>query len=324
MGMAEDIQKSLADQSKFYREREDDTCDIDSEEESSENSMEKKDLISSFSGGETSAYMSFILSQDQRYNCHHIFANTGEEDERTLDFVNAIDKLYGLNVIWLEAVVHHGERVGTTHKIVTYETASRNGEPFKEVIKKYGIPNKAYPHCTRELKLAPIKSWMKEMGLSNALSAVGIRADEMDRISSQAEKNKIIYPLIKAGITKKDIKKWWSTSPVKLGLDEHEGNCKWCWKKSPRKLITLAIDRPEIFNFPRTMEKKHGLSGHNIDGTKRVFFRGNKSTKDIFEMAEKAISDPTFKKFTEPDYTAQHELDLENGCGESCEVYADE
>jgi hypothetical protein len=245
-----------------------------------------------------------------------MFANTGQENEETLDFVHQCDKAFNLNVVWLEAVVHHGERVGTTHKIVNYETASRDGEPFEEVIKKYGIPNKAYPHCTRELKLAPIRSWVKSQGLEDAHMAVGIRVDEIDRMQHDAEAKHIIYPLVRLGISKSDINRFWDSQDFRLNLKGYQGNCKWCWKKSLRKHFTLIKESPEIYDFPARMEAKYGLAGYNEDGTHRVFFRKNTSTKDLIAMSRESGMAPAFDDAKSYNY----ELDLSNGCTESCEV----
>lgn len=105
--------------------------------------MKKETLFVSFSGGRTSAYMCWWLLNNKadKFNFIFVFANTGQEHEKTLEFVDKVDKWLGLNLVWLEAVVHEGELTGSTHKIVNYETASRTGQPFEDVIKKYGIPN---------------------------------------------------------------------------------------------------------------------------------------------------------------------------------------
>lgn len=118
----------------------------------------KKLMQISMSGGETSAFMANYLIQNysEEYDFIVTFANTGLENEKTLEFVNNCDKYFGFNTVWIEADVQHGQRISSKHKIVTFKTASRKGEPFHEVIKKYGIPNKKYPHCNRELKLNPI------------------------------------------------------------------------------------------------------------------------------------------------------------------------
>lgn len=277
-------------------------------------------LVVSFSGGETSAMMSYILKNDERYDCNFVFANTGAEDERTLKFVDECDKKFGLGVVWLEAVVHPEKGVGTTYSVVDYKTASRNAEPFEEVIKKYGVPNNARPICTRELKKTPITKWQKDKGLGSNSIAIGIRADEADRMSINAEKEKIIYPFIKMGIRKRDVKLFWEKQSFNLGISEHEGNCVWCYKKSDRKLFTLILDKPEIFDFPRRMEKEYGRIAAKQEGLGHKFWRNNRSTDEMFEQADRTI----FDKFTEPDWLAQGELDLGGGCGESCEVWSDE
>lgn len=277
-----------------------------------------EEIIVSFSGGETSAYMAWLLHQEPQFNCHFVFANTGQEDVRTLDFIKACDDAWGLGVIWLEAVPHYGQRKACTHKIVNYNSADRCGRVFADMITKYGIPNQAYPHCTRELKLHPIRSWMRSLGLIKAKTAVGIRYDEIDRQALNAKKMGIFYPLIESKVTKRDVKQFWHKQNFSLGLEEHEGNCMWCWKKSERKLLTLAQNRPEIFNFPANMERECGLSGHNIDGTPRTFFRNHQTAKGLLEKA----SSTDFVPFTEPHYF-NPDIDVGGGCGESCEVYAD-
>lgn len=258
------------------------------------------------------------VNLSERYELLYIFANTGCEHEKTLEFVQACNDAWNLDIHWVEAVVHHGERKGCTHNTVTFETAARNGEPFEAVIEKYGIPNKAYPHCTRELKLGPITSLMESKGFKDAVTAVGIRADEVDRISPTHKEKKIIYPLISMIPTRLgDIRAWWNKQPFDLDLPEHLGNCVACHKKSFRKLRTVADEMPHAFDFTARMEAEHGLSGHNVDGNKRVFFRGNRNTQDIFDMK---LSDP----FVESS-ALQTDLfwDAAGGCSESCDIYAD-
>jgi len=66
--------------------------------------------------------------------------------------------------------------------MTNFTTACRDGEPFEAVIKKYGIPNMDFPHCTRELKIRPIHAFAKVyFGSVDYVSAIGIRADEVDQ-----------------------------------------------------------------------------------------------------------------------------------------------
>lgn len=248
-----------------------------------------------------------------KFNMIFLFANTGCEWEETLIFTDRCDREFGLNLVWVEAVVHQNEKRGCSHRVVTFESASRNGEPFEAMITKYGIPNKAYPHCTRELKLNPMRSYTDSIGWATGdyLRAVGIRADEPKRIRQDAAAVGIIYPLAHDFmLTKPEINDWWLQQSFNLNLLEHQGNCKWCWKKSHRKLVTIAKETPQAFNFPMRMEMNYGLSGHNVDGTKRTFFRGHMSTLDILESAA-ANTIPMLR--LDPDEDA--------GCSESCEPF---
>lgn len=152
----------------------------------------KSNLLVCRSGGKTSEFMyKYILeNHSDEYNIVGIFANTGWEHHKTLEFVNNNDieneRLFGVKPVWVEAVVHEG-RVASTHKLVTYKTASRNMEPMVDVVKKYGLPNAAYPHCTRELKEQPIHDYIKNvMGWSNSLKGKIIK-DKSKLITNDIE-----------------------------------------------------------------------------------------------------------------------------------------
>lgn len=283
-------------------------------------------LSVSFSGGRTSAVMARLLKEQYMFDKDIVvtFANTGCEHEDTLRFVNDCDRNWGLGVVWLEAVVTQGKRVGIRHKIVTYETASRNGEPFEEYIKKYGIPNAGSPQCTSRLKTEVMESYLKSIGFKrgkglNYWTAIGIRADECDRVSMKAGEMQFVYPLVEWGFTKQGVIDYMSKYDFDLRIPEHLGNCTWCWKKSLRKHLTLAQDYPEVFNFPAKMEEKY--SNIKAKNGERNFFRGNTSTKQILEISKKG----GFKRFDDPNYRLledwNDDLDRRSSCEDSCEVY---
>ena len=278
----------------------------------------KPKLNISFSGGRTSAYMTkkIIDNWSDKYDFITVFANTGLEHPKTLEFVHNCDMHFGFNTIWVEGVVHYDKKKSSTHKIVSYETASRNGEPFEAYIKKYGIPNKAFPQCTRELKLYPMQSYLKSIGYHHRTipTAIGIRNDEKRRIAKSAEVDNIIYPLITEWPSdKQDVLDWWEDQIFDLGIDEFEGNCLGCYKKSDRKQF-LQIERdPSVFDFHRRMEQTYRLHGPQ-DG-ERVFFRGNRDTDALFADYEEHKNDPKRKVI---------DIYEDGGCSESCEVYATE
>lgn len=294
--------------------------------------MSKKRLLLSFSGGETSAYMTqWCLNYwKDVYEMFVVFANTGDENEETLEFVKKCDDILEFNTVWVEADVRHGERKGTSHRIVNFETASRKAEPFEDVIKKYGIPNQAYPHCTRELKTAPITSFVKkDLGWNDYYTAIGIRVDEVDRVDDKREEKKFIYPLAEYHrCTKQHINKYWSDMPFRLELKGYEGNCKACWKKSNRKLYTIANETPEAFDNFKMLEKKYEMK--EKEGRSKEFpppyrfYRDNRTVKEIIETAKKLEFTPAFDDSldtsVQPDMFDEH-LDVGFGCNESCEPF---
>ena len=128
--------------------------------------MKKKLLVCTFSGGRTSAFMAKFISELPNYKDNYeivfVFCNTGKEREETLQFVKDCQDNWLLNIVWLEAKVNTG-RVGTTFNVVDFKTASRNGEPFEEMLKKYPMPNNFASNCTRELKMRPIEKYVKSL-----------------------------------------------------------------------------------------------------------------------------------------------------------------
>lgn len=279
----------------------------------------------SFSGGRTSGYMAKrLLAGTAPYIYDEIvvgFANTAWEDEGTLVFVDRCDRELGFGTVWIEADVNQEHGEGTGHRVVDFRTASRNCEPFEDVIKKYGIPNPNFRHCTRELKLNPMRSYLQSIGWETGTydTAIGIRGDEIDRMSVNAEKNRIIYPLIEWKIKKPYIRSWWAKQPFDLEVPEHRGNCVTCWKKSDRKLLTLAKENPTDFDFFARMERLYYDAGPGDFDRPRRFFRKNRSAIDIIALAQQP-----FVPFV-PDQELQFEMEWDEsaGCEESCEMFSD-
>jgi hypothetical protein len=247
-------------------------------------------LLVSFSGGETSAFMGQWLNNNYKNygykNIVFVFANTGLENEQTLEFVERCDDYFKLNIKWVEASVYKGERKGTGYTLTDFIKAKRKGEPFEEVIQKYGIPNQATPHCTRELKQAPIQSFAKNYFNNEKYhTAIGIRMDEADRINPKARQMGFIYPLINSKMipsNKPMVNIFWRSMPFRLELKGYQGNCKTCWKKADKKLYQIAKENPSAFDFMNEMEMKYPI---DPNGHKKVFFRNNRSTKQILEEA---------------------------------------
>lgn len=279
-------------------------------------------LLVSVSGGRTSMYMAIWIWSNWRskYNLSFVFANTGAEHELTLKFVDYCAYIFNLPIVWVEAVVHPKKGVGTKHKIVTFETASRNYEPFNSVVDKYGIANKSYPHCNRELKLAPIHSYAQAIfggrPYKNYKTAVGIRVDEFDRIDRWHEKKNIIYPLISdLPTTKPEILSWWKGQVYDLEIPEHYGNCKVCHKKSDRKLATISIEHPEWFDQQIAWENDKSRVGVADGNAERKIYRSHKRVSDIFAIAKSE----KFEMYIDGNFTGSiDELDVESSCTLDC------
>jgi len=239
-------------------------------------------LLITFSGGRTSALMARLLLELPKYKNSQklvVFANTGRENEATLKFVNECDKRWNLNVVWLEADVIEGKGNGTIPKIVSYETASRNGQPFEDVITKYGLPSKLYRHCTRELKEVPIHKYAKEILGSDYLTAIGIRADEKHRLGN---KPNYIYPLAELGFTEEIIRKWWDAQDFDLELKDYQGNCDLCFLKSKRKKLTILNENQKVADWWQTMEQVFGS-----EYQPKFDMINNLSISELVELAQK-------------------------------------
>lgn len=254
--------------------------------------------------------MTYLIMNDEqimeKYTPHIVFANTGCEHEKTLEFIHKCETNYGWNVHWLEAVVREGKGNGTRHKVVDFHSASRNGEPFLDVVKKYGIPNVSFPFCSRELKLHTVKSWIKEHfgKVKSVPCCIGIRTDE-DRRATGNKEMQVIYPLIDwFPSDKQDVKDFWQDQPFNLGIPPHLGNCVFCYKKTDKKLIKSLQEAPKYWEIVKEVEKYT-----NIRDVK--MFRGHRTMDDFVKLSQHIGEVPL-------------QMIDDAGCSESCEFIPSE
>ena len=204
----------------------------------------------SFSGGRTSAYMLKKVLEagggqlpDQAIVC---FANTGKEDAATLQFVHDCETNWNVKINWLEFLPDNPK-----YKIVDFSTASRNGEPFEQLInKKKYLPNTFARFCTTELKIIPIERFMASLGYEDFVTFVGIRADEPRRVAKM-KNNKSIKetPLATDKVTTKDVLDFWDKQSFNLQTVTVNGNsllsnCDLCFLKKANHLVSLIRDNP--------------------------------------------------------------------------------
>lgn len=263
------------------------------------------------SGGRTSAYMLYRILQSNGgmlpENVEVNFENTGKEDEKTLEFVRDIEFYWGVPVNWLE---YSADEPG--FKIVSFETASRNGEPFEAIIKKRQyLPNPITRFCTVELKIRTghrflaSKGWKEDGEGWDAM--IGIRADEPIRIakirarpSPETVHETMIAPLAEAGITKEDVGAFWKSQPFDLGLPNnngvtYEGNCDLCFLKGGNIIQTLVSKNPERAIWWAKMEdlklssKPSGARFRNDRPSYKRMMEAALAQEDMFDFEDPTI-----------------------------------
>lgn len=114
--------------------------------------MKKKGLIS-FSGGETSGFMLWWLLENKsdEYDFTIIFANTGRENDETLEFVKKCAEHFKCEIIWVEAVIRFKIRAYGKFKTFTsfeekeeyynsFSSEQLSEIEFHKVDKESGIP----------------------------------------------------------------------------------------------------------------------------------------------------------------------------------------
>ena len=257
----------------------------------------------SFSGGRTSAYMLYKILESYNWklpdDVHVTFANTGKEMPQTLDFIHACETNWKVKVHWLEIDIHDERPIYRT-KEVTYETASRNGEPFEALInRKKMLPNVAIRLCTMLLKIDVMNRFMRVKGYKEWANVIGLRYDEPSRVAKQRKQNDSgknkwtsLVPLYDNKVMVEDVGNFWANNDFDLMLPNNHGktlagNCDLCFLKGTRTLITLIKEKPELADWwIGQEEKRKRLSENEVGKSVSVSqFNRTRSYKDLVEMA---------------------------------------
>lgn len=213
----------------------------------------------SFSGGRTSGYMlkqildahGGTLPDDVKVT----FANTGKEMPETLDFVQECASRWGVHIVWLEWRNKAVSDDDAAFEIVSHNSASRDGEPFKALIDKKGyLPNPITRFCTVELKIRVMRDYARSLGWKNWTNIIGLRADEPIRVGRartirDAWDNDM--PLAAAGVTRAHVTAFWAWQGFDLRLPNNDGNtplgnCDLCFLKGGATILGIIRERPEL------------------------------------------------------------------------------
>ena len=210
------------------------------------------------SGGLSSAYMLWLHLQENGGQLADgtiaLFANTGKEREETLHFVAELTANWGVPITWLEYRYHpnrRGRRKGemkNDYEIVDYESASRDGQPFEQLIVGHRyLPNQATRMCTQELKVDTFRRYLRYgLGAESWMDSLGIRFDERRRWTRRFNDPALLFPLVTARVTKKDVQDFWATQNFRLEIPSWKGNCDLCFLKGKANLIHTMRNEPEL------------------------------------------------------------------------------
>lgn len=261
-----------------------------------------------FSGGRTSGFMLWNILQAHEGklpdDVHVLFANTGKEREETLVFVRECGRRWGVPIRWLE-YVPNGWREPTEFKEVTFETAKREGEPFKALIDKRGyLPGARLRFCTEHLKVIPMKNFMwRGQGFEEWTHNVGLRADEPGRVAKlkagayqKSQRWECDWPMFHARHVVDDVMRFWGferrpdakpedpdpwekvgePQGFDLGLKHYQGNCDLCFLKSTDKKLRTIHEEPTRAEWWAAREREIPE-----DATSRTFVPGKPMTHFI-------------------------------------------
>jgi hypothetical protein len=249
--------------------------------------------VISFSGGRTSAYMLWRILQSNGGGLPEdaivCFANTGKEEESTLEFVRDCGKNWNVPIHWVE--YQWAEVPANRFKVVTFDSAARKGEPFMASIDQNGspfLPNPVARICTARLKIRTIHAYIKSLGWKHNenMDWVGIRADEMRRAAKMARER---TPLVAAGITKHDVSAFWKSQHFDLKLPNMNGvtmhgNCDLCFLKPTHQIISLIREKPERADWWIAMEN-HAQSSNKTYGDGAKFRKDRPSYAELKKFA---------------------------------------
>lgn len=262
----------------------------------------------SFSGGRTSAFMLWKVLEannglpDGAIVC---FANTGKEDEETLKFVQRCSTEWNVPIHWIEYT--KAEETKDRFKVVNFETASRDGEPFEALIRARNyLPNPVSRFCTVELKVRSIHRYLKSIGWTEWDLMLGIRADEQRRLAKIGNQDYGKHetkcaPLGRLGITKEDVGNFWRQMPFDLGLPNMNGvtmhgNCDLCYLKGGAQILSLIQEKPERAVWWARMEalalasQPSGARFRSDRPSYQQMLTFSKDQQNLFDPNEEAIS----------------------------------
>ena len=238
--------------------------------------------VNSLSGGKTSSFIAvnypaniniFALVRTNDKNCifpdsgirkivsdkiGHEFIGTLEQDEIIYTMLD-LEQNLGIPINWISPLT------------------------FEDVIKNHGgyLPNKISRFCTVDMKIKPIAQWLYDRNLTPCEMRIGFRANEQRRANTMIERvnedgweymkfkigekngrnrwkvlpyRKTTFPLIKDGIFKDNIEKFWQGKKVRFA---YANNCVGCFHRNPVFLKHISGKSEKQFDWFIDQEEKN-------------------------------------------------------------------
>ncbi|ELA9367533.1 phosphoadenosine phosphosulfate reductase family protein [Vibrio parahaemolyticus] len=277
--------------------------------------------IVSFSGGRTSAYLVNLMLRARNefgWNVKFIFCDTGVEHTETYAFIRNLVKFWDLyDLIILRADVNPVLGKGNSYQVFEPNDLMNSSvmppfEPFLSILKKYSTPSAFVPFCSPRMKEEVTAKYCNDtFGKGNYVTWLGIRSDEPKRLKP---KEGIKYLADLQQVEKSDVLEWWSHQPFDLQIEEQEGNCLFCVKKSTAKIALAIKQNPNFYHQWKYHLRDKSIrvkEGHDP----QIMYRGRLSLEGIAKM----YADQTEDEIRTRMRSARR---FESGdCTESCEAF---
>ncbi len=202
--------------------------------------------ILGLSGGKDSTALA-ILMREEIPQMEYFFCDTGKELPETYEYLERIKARLGIKIEYLNS--------------------ERDFDHWLEVYNGV-LPSPRVRWCTRALKIEPLE---KFVGDDEAISYIGIRADEQREGYQVKSKITPVYPFIERKLVKADILRILDESGI--GMPNYyqwrsRSGCFFCFFQRKHEWVRLSEEHPDLFAQALEYEQNH------IDGRTYTWTQG--------------------------------------------------
>lgn len=204
--------------------------------------------VLSFGGGVNSVALLLRLVRDGRAPDVVIFADTGEEHQRTYDYIERYVRPFCAEHAIRFEVVRNSDYDSLIERVLVH--VQRAGRLFDYYLARRAVPSLRFRDCTYKFKVTPVRRWVKEhLGASRkhpVTMIMGIASEEATRVK---DSNRLFvvnqFPLVfdynmDRSACEAEIAAYGWPSPGKSG-------CIGCLYSSLREMWELSRKEPDRF-----------------------------------------------------------------------------